>query len=246
MRIGVFSDVHANMEALAAVRTALVAESPDMIVCLGDTVGYGGSPAECCRAVRALASVTVVGNHDAAVASRMNYSYYYESARRILDEHARLIGRDHQEWLGSLPYTYDMPEHHMLLSHGSPLRPDAFDYIFEVEHAQRLLEIEEKLPVVTFIGHSHLYRCYVLERGDAYEVTSARVKLSRDAPRHVISVGSVGQPRDLDNRASFVIYDTDAMEVVLTRVEYDIEAASEKILGMRGDPNFSERLLLGW
>src|SRR5690606_34332907 len=81
MRIGVFSDVHANYPALCAVVGALRREGVDVSYCLGDVVGYGGSPAQCIEVVRSFAQGTVVGNHDAAVAGRMDYSYYYEAAR---------------------------------------------------------------------------------------------------------------------------------------------------------------------
>jgi predicted phosphodiesterase len=88
MRIGIFSDVHANIEALTAVLEAFRAERIDQYVCIGDTVGYGASPNECCDAIRGLAKFTILGNHDAAVAGRMDYSYYYDAARQALDAHA--------------------------------------------------------------------------------------------------------------------------------------------------------------
>ena len=246
MRFGIFSDVHANAEALASVKSALMKERIDMFICLGDTVGYGGSPNECCSSVKSLASITILGNHDAAVAGRMNYNYYYDAARKVLDEHTGQLNRENLQWLHSLPYTYTLFEHEILLCHGSPLKPDLFDYVFEIEHAQKLVEIYERLPLITFIGHSHLYRCYVLEFKDVYEVSDTKFKISKDAPKHIISVGSVGQPRDMDNRAGFIVYDSETRKLVFKRIEYDIETAGEKIHDMNGDPNFSERILLGW
>ena len=91
MRLGIFSDVHANLEALTAVIEAYKTESVDRYVCLGDTVGYGASPHECCDLVRPLVSTCVLGNHDAAVAGRMDYSYYYDAARHALDVHAAAL-----------------------------------------------------------------------------------------------------------------------------------------------------------
>src|SRR5881296_1384097 len=84
MRLGIFSDVHANYEALSAVLEAYRSERIDVYYCLGDTVGYGGSPNECADLVRKTARKTILGNHDAAVAGRMDYSYYYEAARHAL------------------------------------------------------------------------------------------------------------------------------------------------------------------
>ena len=97
MRIGIFSDTHSNLEALTAVLGAFKHESVDKLVCLGDTVGYGASPNECCDLVREVAAFTILGNHDAAVAGRMDYSYYYDAARQALDLHASmLVARQHE------------------------------------------------------------------------------------------------------------------------------------------------------
>jgi predicted phosphodiesterase len=85
MRYAILSDVHSNIEALTAVRRALEAEGVDSYICLGDVVGYGASPNECCDLLRELCDVTLLGNHDAAVAGRMDYSFYYDAARQALD-----------------------------------------------------------------------------------------------------------------------------------------------------------------
>ena len=97
MRIGIFSDTHANIEALEAVQRALDDDKVDKRVCLGDTVGYGASPNECCAIIRARAAHAILGNHDAAVAGRMDYSYYYHAARHALDLHARLLTPDNMQ-----------------------------------------------------------------------------------------------------------------------------------------------------
>src|SRR5499427_3878138 len=104
MRVGIFSDTHSNLEALSAVLGALKNEGVDKYVCLGDTVGYGASPNECCDLVRGIAAFTILGNHDAAVAGRMDYSYYYDAARQALDLHASMITPENLSWLKSLPY----------------------------------------------------------------------------------------------------------------------------------------------
>ncbi len=91
MRLGIFSDVHANFEALSAVLEAYQAERIDVYYCLGDTVGYGGSPNECADSCARSRKMTILGNHDAAVAGRMDYSYYYEAARQALDVHAAML-----------------------------------------------------------------------------------------------------------------------------------------------------------
>src|SRR5438045_9329079 len=98
MRLGIFSDVHANYEALSAVLEAYKKERIDIFYCLGDSVGYGGSPNECVDIIRRLARLTILGHHDAAVAGRMDYSYYYEAARHALETHAAMPTPENISW----------------------------------------------------------------------------------------------------------------------------------------------------
>lgn len=244
MRLGIFSDVHANLEALMAVIGAYREERVDEYYSLGDTVGYGACPNECTALVRNLVRATVMGNHDAAVAGRMDYSYYYDAARSALDYHVRLLEPDHMEWLKQLPYTHPLPDRDILLCHGSPLRPEEFDYVFTEDQARGLLASYDRLPWVTFIGHSHLCRIFALSRDRAYEIPVGRHVLDRGR-KYVISVGSVGQPRDFDNRASYTVFDTTAGAIEFRRVAYDIERCAAKIFRSPLAPNFANRLFLG-
>src|SRR3982751_6636418 len=102
MRIGIFSDTHSNLEALTAVLGKLEEDGVDKLVCLGDTVGYGADPNEACDLVRSRTALTILGNHDAAVAGRMDYSYYYDAARNALDLHASLLTAANMAWLKTL------------------------------------------------------------------------------------------------------------------------------------------------
>src|SRR6201999_4226373 len=104
MRLGIFSDTHANYEALSAVLEAYRTERIDVFYCLGDTVGYGGSPHEGAGPRPRTPEKKILGNHDAAVSGRMDYSYYYEAARHALDAHAATLSEVNMAWLKSLPY----------------------------------------------------------------------------------------------------------------------------------------------
>jgi diadenosine tetraphosphatase ApaH/serine/threonine PP2A family protein phosphatase len=242
MRIGIFSDTHANLEALTAVVKAYEKESIDRYVCLGDTVGYGGSPNECCDIVRDLAAFTILGNHDAAVAGRMDYSYYYDAARQALDLHAEVLTRANMEWLRSLPYARH--ENELYFCHGSPVNLEEFEYIFAPEQAALCLPMWDELGDVTFIGHSHLCKSFALTRSEVFEVVAQKFSI-RPGHRYIVSVGSVGQPRDYDNRASYTVYDTDEKTFEFKRVAYDIEAAANKIYAAELERNFGNRLFLG-
>jgi diadenosine tetraphosphatase ApaH/serine/threonine PP2A family protein phosphatase len=243
MRIAILSDIHANLEALVEVERAVRQLSPDAVLCLGDVVGYGASPNECCDRVRALAGVVLLGNHDAAVCGRMDYGYYYDAARRALDWTAQRLSPENLEWLRSLPYTHQAAG--VGFSHGSPVLPAEYEYVFALEQARELLPHLKRLPEATFIGHSHLCKAFSLaEDGEVADVGAERIELRPDL-RYIVSVGSVGQPRDYDNRACFVTYDDQARRAEYHRVPYDIEASAQRIFDAQLAVNFGRRLFLG-
>jgi diadenosine tetraphosphatase ApaH/serine/threonine PP2A family protein phosphatase len=243
MRIGIISDIHSNLEALTAVLGVVDRLKPDRVMCLGDIVGYGASVNECCALVRKTAEVTLLGNHDAAVAGRMDYSFYYDAARHALDWTASRIEPDHLEWLRSLPYGHRIEN--VGFTHGNPIDPEAYAYVFALEQARELLPRFADLADVNFIGHSHLCKAFALDqKGDVTEVVATRFGLRRGY-KYVISVGSVGQPRDCDNRACFVLYDSSERVVEYHRVAYDIEASAQKIFDADLALNFGKRLFLG-
>jgi diadenosine tetraphosphatase ApaH/serine/threonine PP2A family protein phosphatase len=243
MRIGIISDIHSNLEALTRALAALERHRPDRVVCLGDVVGYGASVNECCELVRKVSVVTLLGNHDAAVAGRMDYSFYYDAARHALDWTAARIAPDHLEWLRSLPYVHRLDG--AQFTHGNPVDPEAYEYVFAVEQARELVPHFEALADVNFIGHSHLCKTFAVgPAGDVSEVVATRFGLRRGY-KYVVSVGSIGQPRDCDNRACFVVYDSDSRIVEYHRVPYDIERAAQKIFDADLALNFGRRLFLG-
>lgn len=242
MRYGIFSDTHANIEALTAVLEAYGSLGIDRFVCLGDTVGYGASPNECCDLIRDKAAFTILGNHDAAVAGRMDYSYYYDAARNALDKHASELSSPNMEWLQSLPY--EVRENELSFCHGSPINLEEFEYIFSTEQAARCLDIWDDLATATFIGHSHLCKAFALTEDEVFEVVATKFEIRPDH-RYIISVGSVGQPRDYDPRASYTIFDTDENTFEFLRVPYDIDGAAQKIFDSNLERNFANRLFLG-
>lgn len=244
MRLGILSDIHANYEALSAVLNAFEGERIDEYHCLGDTVGYGGSPNECADLIRARCKNTILGNHDAAVAGRMDYSYYYEAARHALDTHAQLLSKENMLWLRSLPYQVRLTELEVLLCHGSPVRLEEFEYIFAPEQARECLPMFEQLGHITLIGHSHLCKVFALTPTSVEELPPVDFKLEPNK-KYICSVGSVGQPRDYDNRASYCVYDTVGKRFEFKRIEYDIETAAEKVLRAKLERNFAHRLFIG-
>jgi diadenosine tetraphosphatase ApaH/serine/threonine PP2A family protein phosphatase len=242
MRIGIFSDVHANRQALEQVMERYKELGVDQLVCLGDTVGYGASPNECCDIVREAADLGVLGNHDAAVVGRMDYAFYYEACRHALDFHSSILTDPNRQWLAELPY--EVRQENRSYCHGSPLNLEEFDYIFSIEQAQGCLPYWDDLAEITFIGHSHLCKAFALSRTEVHAVVATRFQVRPDH-KYIIGVGSVGQPRDYDNRASFTVFDAETKTFEYLRVPYDIESSARLIFESNLERNFGNRLFLG-
>ncbi|MCP4502148.1 MAG: metallophosphoesterase family protein [Deltaproteobacteria bacterium] len=242
MRYGIISDIHGNIEALEQSLAALKKESIDQYVSLGDVVGYGANPEECSQIVRELCEVSILGNHDAAVCGRMDYSYYYDAARNALDWCREQVSEQTTEWLKERPYNVRVDN--VEFCHGSPICPEEFEYIFTREKAKELIPHRESLARVTFIGHSHLTRSFAVGEEEAYNVRGPAFTL-RDEYRYVITAGSVGQPRDYDPRSCCCVYDSETQEFRYIRSEYDIDKQMNKIVAAGLAYNFGARLLVG-
>lgn len=241
MRTGILTDIHANLEALTACIAAAEEQRVDRFVCLGDTVGYGADPNAACDIVRQRCQFTVLGNHDAAVAGLMDYSYYYAAAREVLDWTALHLSKENMDWLRGLPY--QKVEGEVAWGHASPRDPSAFEYVFALEQAEDLVERAGKLARINFIGHSHLQRAFHLGR-TVRDVWAERVHLD-GAGTWLCSIGSCGQPRDYDPRACFGIWDDAERTVEFHRVQYNAERTARKILEAGLSPHFARRLLHG-
>lgn len=245
MKIGIFSDVHSNIEALEKVLETYktLPYEIDMYVCLGDVVGYGADPNACCDQVRELATYTILGNHDAAVCGRMNYAFYYDAARNALDWHARQLKPEHHEWLKTLPYKQDWED--VTFCHGSPINLKDFEYVFNTHQATQLLNHWDELKHVTFIGHSHLTKSFSLHPDHGVEELEPPILHFKPDRKYIVTVGSVGQPRDNDNRACFGVYDSEEKTFEYNRVEYNIREAARKIFESELSSDFAKRLFFG-
>ncbi len=242
MRYGIISDVHGNIEALGAVLDFLDGQKLDRIAFLGDAVGYGPNPNEACDRLREVVDVAVVGNHDAAVCGRMDYSEYYEAAREVLDWCAKRLTKENLDWLAGLPYK--VREDFTEFCHGAPAAPEMFDYLFAPEQVVDLLEATDDLAEVTFIGHSHLTISFQIEKETITPLMVSELECRPGAQYH-LTAGSAGQPRDRDPRSCCGIFDTETRLFQYHRLEYDVMATRQKIIDAGLAPVFGERLLVG-
>lgn len=242
MRYGIFSDVHGNLEALRVVLEHLGGQRIDEYIFLGDAVGYGANPDEVCDLIRPLVKVAILGNHDAAACGRIDYSEYYDAARDALDWSAQQLRPVNRDWLRALPYKLRRGD--LEFSHGAPIAPEAFDYLFAPDQVEQLGDAVAALARVTFMGHSHLTICFRID-GEEVSPRVAEVIETAAPGKHLLTVGSVGQPRDRDPRAACGVYDTDTGVFTFHRLAYDVTTARQKILDAGLSAVFGERLLVG-
>ena len=250
MRALVLSDIHGNLEALAAVLAA--AGAYDQLWNLGDVVGYGGSPNQVIDVIRPLSNIDVRGNHDRVCCGLASALGFNPVARAAAMWTQQELSAENLEWLKALPQGPILPQHgageadlHVSCVHGSPLNED--QYILNMRDAWAPLQ--QMMSNVAFFGHTHVqggfasigteWREIRPMYGSRNEAEASTLKLP-EGSRHLINPGSVGQPRDFDWRAAFAIYDSEMAEVTYHRVPYDITKSQGRIL-MAGLP---ERLAL--
>jgi diadenosine tetraphosphatase ApaH/serine/threonine PP2A family protein phosphatase len=224
-RVAVISDVHANLHALEAVLAAIDTEAPDELWCLGDLVGYGARPNECCEVVRGRADVCLVGNHDLAVLGALDLADFTPDAvdaallaREVLTEESRAF-------LASLRPTAKVPGAELF--HGSARDP-VWEYVLDGYAALATLELTS--ADVVLVGHSHVPLSIWLD-GEQLGGGLAPAGTERDlaAARWLLNPGSVGQPRDGDPRAAWLLLDLDGRHASFRRVEYPVERTQTEI-----------------
>jgi len=240
VRYAVVSDVHSNIDSLETVLAML--HDDDALLCLGDIVGYGPNPNECVERIRARATATVLGNHDVAAIDNFGLAYFNPAAREAMRWTQSVLTPENTAWLDSLGYEFRMPD--FLLVHGAPI--NYFEYILDKPAAARAFAATDA-PII-FIGHTHIAEVYTLHPdggiAHAHLQQGGEVPLE-DGARYLINVGSVGQPRDLNPRASFGLYDTVARTVTITRFDYPIARVQEKIAEVNLPDALARRLLVG-
>ena len=242
MRLAVLSDIHANLEAYTAVLADVEQAGVERIALLGDIVGYGPDPEACVELTRERGLASVMGNHELGLSRRAELAWFNPTARRSLEQSMEMLSQDSLEWLAALP-TFLVVEGCRLV-HGAP--PDSpRTYYFELDRQEilrRMGLIDEPLCLV---GHTHELALAHLPSSGGLE----RLKLHPGlhplnlADRYLINAGAVGQPRDGDNRAKYVIVDRAAGTLEVRCVAYDVQTTVEKIR-RRGLPEFNATRLL--
>lgn len=269
MKIGVVSDVHSNLPALEAVLAAMGAV--DALWCLGDFVGYGPWPNECIDLLRAHGAVAIAGNHDLAATGAIPTSNFNSQAAEAAEWTGRHLRSDCAAYLKLLPTKTEVeplrtpqpagkptlaraprragrmaaaPSRSVTLAHGSPREP-VWEYVLSPQVAAASFRCFS--TQLCFVGHTHIPSVFRLE-GDG-RLGIAHMPAGASHPvgpeRLIVNPGSVGQPRDRDPRAAYMIYDTDRATIEWLRTAYDVGLAQRRIQEVGLPVAFAERLSYG-
>jgi diadenosine tetraphosphatase ApaH/serine/threonine PP2A family protein phosphatase len=241
MRVAVVSDIHSNLHALEAVLAAIDEEAPDELWCLGDLVGYGPRPNECCARVAERADVCLAGNHDLAVRGTIDLDEFGGDAAIAASWTREVLDWEAKELLDRLEPTG--AAHGVALYHGSARDP-IWEYVLSDEGAVATLELADS-PLV-LVGHSHVALRVVQSNGDLDGgVAPAGTEIDVGGVRALLNPGSVGQPRDGDPRAAYLLLDLDVQHASFRRVPYDVERTQREMRDAGLPELLAARLELG-
>ncbi len=226
MKYLIIADIHSNIEAFETVLEKASDIGYDKLVFLGDVVGYGANPEECILMLKNRMDFGVAGNHDRAIIDDNELSFFNEMAREaILWTREKLSGTSHLKFLSELKYT-DEIEPGIVITHSSISAPEYWDYILSPYEAQ--IEFESAEFNIMLYGHTHVPGGFEYTGKEAIPFVGPTFHLD-PTKRYILNPGSVGQPRDGDNRASFAILDTKNHTFQIYRVHYRFEEQQKKI-----------------
>ena len=250
MRILLLSDVHGNKHGLQAALDA--AGRVDRIVCLGDVVGYGAFPNECCEILRDANAVCLSGNHDAAALGLISIEWFNDVATDAILWTRKQLTSQNRDWLASLPAQLLFPDEGFQAVHAS-LRSPWEEYILNEEIALHSFERMEQ--PLCFYGHTHVADLYWTQQADVQKSPQPPIEHEQfpkggglemeDGELYLLNPGSCGQPRDGNPDARFALFETDERIIDVFCVEYDAKAARRAIIEAGLPPLLGDRLLVG-
>ena len=242
MQVAIFSDIHGNRHAFEAVLADVRRSPAEELWCLGDVVGYGADPNDCCRLAREHADLCLAGNHDLAVTGDLDLGEFSTGAALAARWTQEVIANDHREWLRSLKPA--QPARGVGLYHASPRDP-IWEYVLSALLAELCLDAQPER--ICLVGHSHVALSFVRPEGEPTTGAARRGDEEADLAEGewILNPGSVGQPRDGDPRAAWLLLDTSAWTARWRRVEYDIAGAAASIRAARLPDSLAERLEYG-
>lgn len=245
MRIAIFSDIHGNLEALEAFIEDAGTRSVDEYYCLGDIVGYGANPNDCFDCISGLSNLhTILGNHDAAAIWHASpYEMSANASKAILWTMEQLT-EPHVERIKKLEALIQLED--MVFCHANPFNPTGWRYVITWFNAVRSFFASRGR--ITFVGHTHRPKVITLKKRYQIDIIDppepGRFEINQDH-RYIINCGSIGQPRDGNPDAGYIIFDTRTRDVEFVRYAYDIEGAARRIRDAGLPRYLGERLFKG-
>ena len=239
MKFAVFGDIHANLEALEAVLSDAADQGCTRFTCIGDVVGYNADPRECLRVVQQLDCPVVKGNHDEGASMDTEILGLNPLAQRALEWTREALTEPDKQWLRDLPFVRRVGD--FTIVHATLDSPSGWNYVTNKYDA--MASFAYQFTPICFFGHTHA-PCFFVRDSAVRQEMGGTVRVE-EGKKYFINVGSGGQPRDGDWRASYVVYDVHNQKVTFRRLKYDIQRAQEKILKAGLPEMLADRLVLG-
>ena len=234
MRKLIISDIHGNLSAL---RTVVMKESFDEIICLGDIVGYGPQPNECIDLLKIFDPLILRGNHEEAVHNLRYREYFNHLAKEAIEFTDRVLTSQNKDLIKNLPYDYMEESNRVFFAHSSPYHPDRFVYLAPENKNNADLKfsfykMDREGIKVAFTGHTH-YPGFFYRKNNIISFIPFNQEydlILSDDTQYIFNVGSVGQPRNNNPNAQYVIYDDVLKKLEYKDVKYDIDATRDEII----------------
>ncbi len=254
MKYIIFSDVHSNLEALETFLALTDRQDDWRLICLGDVVGYGACPNECLDQLRERKIPILMGNHEKAIWDEEERESFNRYARTAVEWQINILTLSNQSFLRELPYTEDISDENgnaFSITHADFFDPPLFLYLTSLQSAGYSFTAMER--DIGFFGHTHLPGVFIEtleetsnERFSYTVIRGTDYKLFlEENHRYLFNPGSIGQPRDFDNRASYLIFDSDEMSVMWRRVSYKVQIESDRIHRAQLPAFLAERIQIG-
>ena len=239
MRYAILADIHGNLEALETVLADAKKMGCTHYACLGDVVGYNANPKECLDIIRDMGMPCVKGNHDEYCSVDMELEGFNPNAAEAVTWTRQQLTDDDRQWLRDLKYMRMVTS--FTIVHATLDAPQRWGYVFDKLAAAASFTYQN--TSVCFFGHTHVPVAFMRDtmvRGGTY----SKFKVE-PGKKYFVNVGAVGQPRDNNPKAGYVVYDMNDSTIELRRLDYDIPTAQKKILAAGLPERLAERLAYG-
>ena len=239
MRFAIFGDIHANLEAFEIVLADARVQRCTAYICLGDVVGYNANPRECLELVQSLKCPVVKGNHDDYASSDSSLESFNPLAEAAIQWTRDQLNPSEKGWLGALPLISEI--YGFMIVHATLEDPGGWSYV--LNQLDAAASFSKQTTELCFFGHTHAPRAYIKD-SSVVGLPFEQLVLEQ-GKKYFVNVGSVGQPRDGDWRAAYVVFDEERRTVRLRRLTYDLPKTQEKILSSGLPPRLADRLAFG-